>query len=119
MLKLSTGNTVYAQAGTGSAVAYTVSGVESSGPNLFKILAQGTLGVSPGLLYTVPLARNAEIQTILLSNSTNATVSGILLFINGSSDWNQIATLALPPYGSFTFGDGAWSIYDSSGSRVS
>ena len=100
MITLAASGTLQGIAGTDGVVAYTVTGVEvSSGLEDFKVLAQGMLGNTVGILYTVPSAHETVVREIFLFNSSGLAVTGINLYVNGSGNVNLIRSLDLPPMG--------------------
>lgn len=113
MITLEASQTVYGVANLSSSISYTISGLELEGATeSYKILAQGQLPSSAGLLYTVPVSKTAFIKQILFSNTTSNAVSNIKLYIGGTSNANQIVTLNIPANGSAKFDSTGWSVYD-------
>lgn len=122
-LPLGAGDSLHGLAGTGSAITYTIFGVEVGAQTQFvhKVLAQGVLGTADGLMYAVAAGKTAAIMSIVLANTTASGVSGVALSINGSSATagNQIvSSITIPANGQAIFtGEGVLSVYDSSGQR--
>lgn len=102
MLTLDTGKTLQGVAGTVAAVTYTVTGDEVSTSDGFKVLAQGQLPSTAGVLYTVPASTSTLIKQITLANATGTAVSGVKFYVGGTAATNQIITLSIPASGSAT-----------------
>lgn len=119
MFTLNTGETLQGVAGSASAITYTVTGDEKAGlSDTFKVLTQGQLPSSAGVLYTVPVSTMAMVQKIFLANTTAGAVVATL-YINGTAATNQIVRLAIPANGSAIFSHDGWTVYDASGLTTS
>lgn len=88
-ITLTAGNTIQGVAGTATAVTYTIFGTVTSSSG-GQVLAQGQLPNSTGALYTVPAGTKATVNLIILANSTGSIVSGVILYVNGTTAANQI-----------------------------
>lgn len=88
-ITLTSGNTIQGVAGTAAAVTYTIFGTVTSSSG-GQVLAQGQLPNSAAALYTVPAGTKASINLIILANSTGSIVSGVVLYVNGTTTANQI-----------------------------
>lgn len=114
MISLATAGTLQGSAGTGTAITYTVTGMEiASGVEAYKVLGQGQLGTSAAPLYTVPGATTALVREIFLAN-TMASPIIVALYVNGTTAANKIVTVTIPASGSASY-DGWWKVYDASG----
>jgi hypothetical protein len=121
MLTLAATNTLAGVAGTGSAITYTIFGMTLlSGAETFAILAQGQLGSSASTLYTVSASTTAFIKQIILANTTGSSVSGVILFANGTGAGNQITgSILIPANGTVMIDDDGMAVYDQNGSLLS
>ena len=101
MITLAAANTIQGIAGTASAITYTICGLELVGNvETYKVLAQGQLAASAGVLYTVPSSTTTFIKRMEFANVTASPVTGIILYINGTGSSNQIRpSLTIPTYG--------------------
>lgn len=118
MLRLSALDTLQGVAGTGTAVTYTVFGLEraSGGLDKPKKLAQGQVATSAAVLYTVPDSNSAVIESIVLANTTGTAVSGVILYLSGTTASNQITgSITIPANGTARFTDAGVQITDGSG----
>ncbi|HUC78869.1 MAG TPA: hypothetical protein VMQ58_01375 [Candidatus Saccharimonadales bacterium] len=117
MITLGVSGSLQGKAGTASAITYTVSGdTISSGSDTFSILAQGQLGTSVAALTGLSSVTGPTlIKDIHLSNSSGSLVSGVVLYVNGSSASNQLVTVSIPANGQAVYSDGGWSVTDGSG----
>lgn len=90
MITLAAADTIQGKAGTATAVTYTLLGLElaSGGAEVYKKLAQGQLGTGAAALYTVPASTTAFIKGIHLANTTGVAVTGIVLYLGGSTAAN-------------------------------
>jgi hypothetical protein len=119
MITLQTTQTIYGQAAFSSSISYTITGLELVGSTEnYKVLAQGQLSNSAQVLYTVPASTSCLVRQILFANTTTNRISGIKLYIGGSSNANQIVTLSIPPNGSAKFDATGWVVYDFLGIEV-
>ena len=101
-------------ANTASAVKYTVIGRLKHQSVEPSILAQGTLGTTSAALYTPTAGDVAEIQTIVLANTTDIDVSGNAIYLNSV----QVSPLIrIPGYGSAVYGDNGWQVSTSAGNE--
>jgi|SRR5579859_1295249 len=118
-LLLGNGDNLRGLAGTGAVVTYTVSGVESIADVLnHKILAQGQLGTSDGVLYDSKPDMATVVTEVILANTSGTAVTGVALSINGSSATaaNQIlSSTTIPANGQAIISNGELRIYDASG----
>ena len=93
MFLFAAADTLQGIAGTASAVTVTVSGVNvtvATGVEAFGLLYQGQLPNSAGVLFTVPAGQAYIIKTIIVTNATGSSVSGIQLFQGGSTAAHSI-----------------------------
>ena len=121
MLTLTSANTFGGVAGTATAITYSIFGMTlNAGVEAFAVLAQGQLPTSAAALYNVPSATSAFIKQVHLANTTGSTVSGIALYVNGTSAAYQISgSFSIPANGTAMLdGDGRLSVYDSNGSLL-
>lgn len=118
-IPLGSGNTLQGLAGTASAVTYTVFGLTtSSGTPNYAVLAQGQLGTSNAILYTVPYGGSTFVTLISLANTTATAVSGVSLGINGTSATASnlvLSSVTIPANGSLTYQSGGLAIRDVNG----
>lgn len=118
-IPLGAGNTLQGLAGTASAVTYTVFGLTtSSGTPNYSVLAQGQLGTSNAILYTVPYAGSTFVTLISLANTTGSAVSGVSLGINGSAATVSnlaLSSVTIPANGSLTYHSQGLAIRDANG----
>ena len=116
MINLAATGTLQGQAGTASAVTYTITGMELlGGVETYKVLAQGQLGNTVSALYTVPASTQAFIKEVFLSNTTGSDVLGVIIYINGAASGNQIVSATIPAHGAATLDDDGLRIYGSDG----
>jgi hypothetical protein len=120
-IPLGPGNTLQGLAGTASAVTYTVFGLTtppgSSSPN-YSVLAQGQLGASNAVLYTVPVPGSTFVSLVTLANTTATAVSGVSLGVNGTSATASnlvLSSVTIPPNGSITLNAQGWTNHDVNG----
>lgn len=111
--------TLQGVAGTASAITYSVFGdAIVGGTDEFKLLAQGALPSSAGLLYDDALAETI-VKVIRLVNVTGSPVTGIKFFVGGTTPLgNQIDQLDLPAFGSATLSGEGSQIRDASGAPL-
>lgn len=121
MLTLGSTNTLQGIAGTSTAITYSVFGMTlNSGVETYAVLGQGQLSTSAGALYTVPGSTTAFIKQVVLANSTSSNVTGIALYVNGTSASNQITgTFSIPANGTAMLDDDGLAVYDQNGSKLS
>lgn len=117
MITLAATNTIRAVAGTGSAITYTLFGLEfASAVDTYKVLAQGQVASSVGTIYTAPASTQSFVRQITLANTTSSAVSGVILYVNGTAATNQISgSFTIPANGSAVLDDKGWTVYDSLG----
>lgn len=120
MITLTQTNTIQGIAGTGTAITYFIDGAEMiSNVQNYKILAQGQLPTSVGVLYTVPSSTNAFIKNITLVNTTSTDVTGVILYINGSTAAYQIIPSSIiVANGKAIFDGTGWKYYDADGALL-
>lgn len=119
MITLESLQTVYGTAPLSGSISYTFMGLELSGSiEVYKILSQGQLSSSIGLLYSVPSLKSAFIKQVLFSNVSTSSIQNIKLYIGGTSSHNQIITFAIPSSGSAKYDLNGWMIYDSMGATM-
>ncbi len=118
-LPLGAGDSIHALAGTGAVITYTLFGCEVSPSGLMnKVLAQGQLAATDGLVYGVPSNFAAAVTLMTFVNTSASPVTGVAVAINGSAATagNQIIpSLTIPANGSASFRDGELRVYDSGG----
>ncbi len=118
-LPLGSGDSIHALAGTGAVITYELFGCEVSSSGLInKVLAQGQLAATDGLVYSPPAGGAAAIVLMAFVNTSSSPVTGVAVAINGSAATaaNQlIPSLTIPANGSATFKDGELRVYDSGG----
>jgi len=119
MFTLDASKTLNGKADSATSISYTITGLELAGTTeVYKVLAQGQLASSVGLLYTVPVSKTAFIKQIFLANTTSNSIGGIKLYIGGTGAANQIINLTIPPNGSAKFDSTGWQVYDFLGIEV-
>lgn len=117
MIALGTADTLQGQATEASKVTYTVTGSQiTAGVSAYDVLAQGQLGSSVGVLYTVPASKSALVSHILLSNTAESAQT-VTLFANGTGAANRVAHFVIPSLGFATFDRDGWKVYDGNGSQ--
>ncbi len=116
-LTVSPSVTLQGVAGTGTAITYTISGVEQQGTiQTPKTLAQGQLPTSTGILYTAPTGITAYVSSISLVNATGSAVSGVKVFVGGSAATNQVLnSLTIPANGQALYNGSGWTVTDGNG----
>lgn len=115
------GGSLHGLAGTDAVIAYTVFGCTApvDGEFIPKLLAQGLLGTSDGLMFAPQHGNIAILSQINLTNASASSVAGIALGVNGSSATagNQLlSSLTIPANGLATLCDGILRVYDATGS---
>lgn len=121
MITLATSGTLKGKAGTATAITYTISGDAVTTTDAFQILGQGQLAASTGDLLTttpVPSSTSYLIKNIVFTNTTASPVTGIILYVNGSTSGNQIVQFSLVANGSAVYNNGGWQTYDSGGNLL-
>lgn len=119
-IPLASGNTLQGLAGTASAVTYTIFGTvtgAAGSPN-YQVLAQGQLGTSNAVLFTVPYASTALVTLVSMSNSTATAVSGVSLAVNGTaatSTFQVLSSVTIPANGSLVYHSQGLAIRDVNG----
>lgn len=118
-MHLTTGNTIEGLAGTSSVITYTITGT-SLGSSVSQVLVTGQLSTTTSVLYTI-VNRVAQIDTIILANTSSSPVSGVILTLNGSTPNKQIiGELIIPANGTATYcTDGHWQVIDANGGTTS
>lgn len=106
MIRLNTGQTVYASSTTTN-ISYTLEGREG---NINKILAHGFF-YSLKELYVAP--SQAEFF-VFLSNNNQSDTTEVRFFIGGDGNTNQIFKCTLEANWSVSY-DGDWKVYDQNG----
>lgn len=120
-MQITTGGTLNGKAGTATAVTYTISGDRKTTTDSYEVLGQGQLALATGaLLTTSPVAASTQllIAEILLNNATASPVTGIILYVNGTTAANQIVQISLVANGSAIYSQGRWETYDSGGNTL-
>jgi hypothetical protein len=122
-IPLAAGNTLQGLAGTASAVTYTIFGVNTNtgGNASYGVLAQGVLGTSNSVLYTVPNGVMAFVSLASLANTTSSAVTGVTLAVNGSSAtaaFQVLPGITLPANGVATLNRQAWQVHDVNGNTL-
>jgi hypothetical protein len=117
MFNLAAADVLSGVAASATAVTYTISGMElNTGIEAYKILAQGQLPSSVGTLYTAPSATQTFIKSISLVNATGSDVSGIKLYLTGTTAAKQITgSLTIPANGWATYEEDGWRVYNALG----
>jgi hypothetical protein len=120
-LALNTGETIGGVAGTASAVACVITGVEiAGGVEAFKVLYQGLLDDEVGTLYTVPTSTMVIVRNVGLTNTSGDSVGGVIIYVNGADAAHQICGSTTIPAGStFMRTDSGWVMTDSTGAQQS
>lgn len=103
--------------GTAAAVTCSIFGdLLNAAADNFTLLFQGQLPNAAAILLAASPGQQLLIKSILLSNTTNADVSGVQFFSGGSVAVNQLVNLRIPALGSATWTDSkGWTIYDANG----
>jgi hypothetical protein len=117
MIVLEAGQTLQAVAGTDDVIAMTVDGMElASGVEAYKTLAQALVQNAAGVIYTVPASTQAFIKSIHLANTSGADVSGVKLFVGGTTAAKQITgSFTIPANGWAAFEENGWNVYTPTG----
>jgi hypothetical protein len=117
MLNLAASDILAGVAGTATAVTYTITGMElNAGVEAYKVLAQGQLPSSVGTLYTAPSSTQTFIKSLHLANATGSDVTGIKIFLTGTTAGKQITgSLTIPANGWATYEEDGWRVYNASG----
>jgi hypothetical protein len=117
MLNLAATDILAGVAGTATAITYTLTGMElNAGVEAYKVLAQGQLPNSVGTLYTAPSSTQTFIKSLTLANATGSDVSGIKIFLTGTTAGKQITgSLTIPANGWATYEEDGWRVYDATG----
>ena len=90
MYVLAAGNTIQADASVNSSLTCTIFGMElNAGVETFKILYQGQLSTTAGVLYTAPASTQSFIKSITIVNTSDSTVT-FQLYNNGTANTNAI-----------------------------
>lgn len=118
MITLAPSDTLYAVAGTASAVTYTIFGMQmNAGTPSWSKLAQGQVSNSVGLIYTSPSGTTSLIAAIVLLNTTSATVN-VQVFAGGSTASKQLYGVNVPAYGQMFIDQSGIQVNDASGSLL-
>lgn len=121
MITLNNQTPLLGLAGTINVVAYTVNGKETQAgqPDVYRILGQGFLSTAPIQMYAPPGNWQAEVDTILLANTSGSSVAGIEFFVGGTDLTNQLTgTITIPANGTAAYANSAWYVYDGTGTPV-
>lgn len=120
MLTLAAGETISAVAAAATTITYTITGMElNAGVEAYKVLAQGQLPASAGVLYTAPASTQAFVKSLHLANTSGADVTGIKLFKNGTGAINQLTgSMTIPVNGWASYEEDGWRVYNASGERL-
>jgi hypothetical protein len=121
MLTLGAAATIQGVAGTTSVITCTIFGMTlTAGVETYGVLSQGSLSNSVGVLYTVPGSNTAFVKKVMLANTTASSVSGIILYVNGTASGNRITgSFSIPANGTATLDDNGLAVYDANGSQLS
>ena len=116
MLTLAPNGTIQGVANTAAVISVSMFGVETASvTDTYKVLYQGQLASSAGVLYTAT-AVTTLIKTITLTNTTASPVTGVILYVNGVAASNQITQpMTLPANGCAVFNGEGWHVYDANG----
>lgn len=96
------------KAGTNYSITYTINTIETT--------IQGTLSTSIETLYTSPSPVNNRITSIQFVNITASPVTGIKLYIDGTTTAHQVCNFNIPANGSAIYkDDGTVEVMDSTG----
>ena len=119
MLTLAPAGTIQGVAGSATAITCAIFGCETAaGVDTYKVLYQGQLASSVGVLYTAT-AVTAVIKTITLVNATASAVTGIILYVNGSTAGYQITgPFTIAANGTAVFNGTGWEFYDGNGRQL-
>lgn len=116
MINLATGESLQGKASAATSVSYTVTGMELAAALTedYKTLAQNTLNLAAGALYTAPAGKSAFIKTVLLA-STSVSAITVTLYVNGTGATNQIGVCIIPAGGHAIVNQYGWTVYDANG----
>lgn len=120
MLTLSPTDSISAVAGTNNVIAYTFFGDGLvAGVDAFKVLNQGLISSSPGVIFPATAGQQSLIRELYLANSTGIPVTSIKLFVNGIGATNQMTgTFTIVANGTATLTDDGLRVYDGTGALV-
>lgn len=118
MLTLATGDTLSASADTAAALSITVNVMELSGTTEVYREVQGTVGLTPATVYTVPASTMALVRAIQVANVTGSAVANLRVFTKGTAAVNRIVSVTVPANGSATFDGTGWKMYDAAGQQL-
>ena len=120
MITLAATNTIGGVAGSASVITYSIFGMTlNAGAETYAVLAQGQLSNSAATIYTVPSATTAFVKQIMLVNTSGSSVSGVILYINGTTAPFQITgSMSVPANGTVMIDDDGLAIYDANGSLL-
>lgn len=119
-LTLAATNTLQAVAGAANAITYTLYGDEIAGTpatDTFKVLGQGRVPNSVGVIYTVPAATQTLVKRATFSNTTAGAVA-LTLYTNGTAAANQTESFSIPANGQVVMGDEGWKTIDANGALI-
>lgn len=117
MLTLATGEFIAADCDAASVMNYTIFGMEKNGSTEdYKILAQGQLSNTVGVIYTAPGSNTSFIRTIIIVN-TDTVARSFQLFANGTTLATSISSIYVLQAGeSAVYEDGqGWKFTDING----
>ncbi len=117
MLTLAAADTLYGIASTASKLTCTIFGMELSGAvETYKVLYQGQLPSTVGLIYTVPTITTTMAKSIHIVNTKTAGPETFQLFRGGSTQDKAITpVLTIPTGGSAHYENRSWSFLNSLG----
>jgi hypothetical protein len=113
MLVLAAADTLAGGASAASELTCTVFGMElNAGNEVYKVLDQRQLAVSPATIYTVPSSTTAFIKTITVVNTNATTARSFQMFRGGTTSAYAISpAFVIPAGGSAIYEDGlGWSV---------
>lgn len=120
MFTLSPTDTLSGIAGTTLVINWMAFGDRlTSGPtDNFEVIGKGTLTNAIATLIPALAGSQRAIGTFVLKNTLPASVTGILLYVNGVATADTAAGLTIPASGMAVGSLGGWKVYDSDGSQV-
>lgn len=117
MLILGPTDTLSGSARSASAITCALFGdAVTDGLDAFCVLYQGTLPTIPGALLAAGESQRL-VKTIQLANITNSAVR-FDFFINGVTSANLLVSMEIPSFGSASFGQDGWRVFDSRGNLL-
>jgi hypothetical protein len=121
-LTLEAAQTVQAVCGTATALTYTLTGMEltvATGVESYKVLAQGQVANSAGVLYTAT-GVVAFVDRLILANTTGSAITGVIVYVGGTAAGNQISgSFTIPANGAAIFDSAGLQVYDANGNLFS